>query len=74
MTGDTTQWYALVERNYGTPEWAEFVKLVNQRFGPPLRGNTLGELIQLKRDTTVADYQNRFLALVNHCTGLSKKQ
>jgi hypothetical protein len=74
MTGDAAQWYALVERNHGTPEWAEFVKLVNQRFEPPLRGNTLGELIQLKRDTTVADYQNRFLALVIRCTGLSEKQ
>jgi hypothetical protein len=50
------------------------VKLVNQRFGPPLRGNALGELIQLKRDTTVADYQSRFLALVNRCTGLTEKQ
>jgi hypothetical protein len=74
MTGDAAQWYALVERNHGTPEWAEFVKLVNQWFGPPLRGNTLGELIQLKRDTTVTDYQNRFLALVNRCTGLGEKQ
>jgi hypothetical protein len=74
MTSDAAQWYALVERNHGTPEWAEFVKLVNQRFGPPLRGNTLGELIQLKWDTTIADYQNRFLALVNRCTGLSEKQ
>jgi hypothetical protein len=74
MTGDAAQWYALVERNHGTSEWAEFVKLVNQRFGPPLRGNTLGELIQLKRDTMVADYQNRFLALINRCAGLSEKQ
>jgi hypothetical protein len=56
MKGDAAQWYALVERNHGTPDWAAFVKLVNQRFGPPLRGNMLGELIQLKRETTVADY------------------
>jgi hypothetical protein len=74
MTGDAAQWYALVERNHGTSDWAAFVKLVNQRFGPPLRGNMLGELIQLKRETTVADYQSRFLALVNRCTGLTKKQ
>jgi hypothetical protein len=74
MTGDAAQWYALVERNHGTPDWAAFVKLVNQRFGPPLRGNMLGELIQLKRETTVADYQSRFLALVNRCTGLTEKQ
>jgi hypothetical protein len=63
MTGDAAQWYALIERNHGTPDWAAFVKLVNQRFGSPLRGNALGELIQLRRETTVADYQSRFLAL-----------
>jgi hypothetical protein len=74
MTGDAAQWYALVERNHGTPEWAEFVKLLNQWFGPPLRGNAFEELIQLKRDTTVTDYQNQFLALINRCTGLSEKQ
>jgi hypothetical protein len=74
MTGDAAQWYALVERNHGTSDWAAFVKLVNQRFGPPLRGNVLGELIQLRRETTVVDYQSRFLTLVNHCTGLTEKQ
>jgi hypothetical protein len=74
MTDDATHWYAFVERNHGMSEWAEFVKLVNQQFGPPLHGNALGELIQLKRDTTVVDYQNRFLALVDRCTGLSEKQ
>jgi hypothetical protein len=30
MTGDATQWYALVERNHGTSDWAAFIKLVNQ--------------------------------------------
>jgi hypothetical protein len=45
---------------------------VNQRFGPPIRGNALGELIQLRRGTTVADYQTRFLALVNRCKGLTE--
>jgi hypothetical protein len=74
MTGDAAQWYARVERNRGTPTSEEFVKLVNQRFGPPLHGNALGKLIQLKRDSTVADYQSRFLSLVNRCTGLTEKQ
>jgi hypothetical protein len=74
MTSDVAQWYALIKRNCGTHTWAEFVKLVNQRFGPSLHGKMLGELIQLKRDTTVADYQSRFLALVNRCTGLNEKQ
>jgi hypothetical protein len=74
MTGDAAQWYALVERNHGTPDWAAFIKLVNQRFGPPLCGNALGELIQLRWDTTTVDYQSRFLTLVNRCTGLTEKQ
>jgi hypothetical protein len=48
--------------------------LINQRFGPPLRSNVLGELIQLRRETTVADYQSRFLALFNRYIGLTEKQ
>jgi hypothetical protein len=57
MTYDATQWYAVVEHNRGSgPTWEEFIKLVNQRFGPPLRNNALGELIQLRRESTVAEY------------------
>jgi hypothetical protein len=52
--------------------WDEFERLVNQRFGPPIRGNALGELIQLRRETTAADYQTRFLTLVNRCKGLTE--
>jgi hypothetical protein len=63
----------VVERNRGTPTWEEFVKLVNQRFGPPLRGNALGELIQLRRTSSVAEYQNKFLSLVTRCEGLIEK-
>jgi hypothetical protein len=47
MMGDTAQWFALLEKNQGTPTWDEFERLVNQRFGPPIRGNALAELIQL---------------------------
>jgi hypothetical protein len=72
MIGDAAQWFALLEKNQGTPTWDEFEKLVNQRFGLPIRGNALGELIQLWRETTVADCQIRFLALVNHCKGLTE--
>jgi hypothetical protein len=72
MTGDATQWFALLEKNHGTSTWDEFERLVNQRFGPPIRGNALGELIQLRRETTVADYQTRFLTLVNRCKGLTE--
>jgi hypothetical protein len=72
MTGDATQWFALLEKKQGTPTWDEFERLVNQRFGPPICGNALGELIQLRRETTVTDYQTRFLALVNCCKGLTE--
>jgi hypothetical protein len=44
---------------------------VNQRFGLPLRSSALGELIQLRRETTVADYQTCFLTLVNRCKVLT---
>jgi hypothetical protein len=48
MTGDAAQWCAFLEKNQGTPTSDEFEKLVNQRFGPPIHGNALGELIQLR--------------------------
>jgi hypothetical protein len=56
------------------PNSVEFVKLTNQRFEPPLRGNAFDELIQLKRESTLADYQSRFLVLVNRYIGLNEKQ
>jgi hypothetical protein len=56
MTGDAAQWFTLVEKNRGTSSWAEFNKVVHQRFVPPLHNNALRELIQLQRETTVADY------------------
>jgi hypothetical protein len=72
MMGNTAQWFTLLEKNQGTLTWDEFERLVNQRFGPPIHGNALGELIQLRRETTAADYQTRFLALVNRCKGLTE--
>jgi hypothetical protein len=67
MTGAASQWYTLCERNHDQLSWAEFVKLVNQRFGTPLRSNPLDELIQLRREGSVAEYQNAFLALHIRC-------
>jgi hypothetical protein len=72
MTGDAAQWFTLLEKNQGTPTWDEFEKLVNQQFEPSICGNALGELIQLWRETTVADYQTQFLVLVNRCKGLTE--
>jgi hypothetical protein len=73
MTGEAAQWYDIRESNHGQPLWEEFITLVNQRFGPPLRSNPLGELIQLQRDGSVVDYQSAFLTLVARCDDLTKK-
>jgi hypothetical protein len=72
MTGDVAQWYALLEHNQGTPSWDDFFRLANQRFGPPLRGNALGELIQLQCTSTVVEYQHKFLSLLGRCEGLGE--
>jgi hypothetical protein len=56
MTGDVAQRFTLFEKNQGTPTWDEFEKLINQRFGPLIRGNALGKLIQLWCETTVTNY------------------
>jgi hypothetical protein len=73
MSGDAAQWYALLERNHGQPSCPDFIKLVNQRFGSPLRSNLLEELIQLRNETTVVEYQSQFLALLARCDDLVEK-
>jgi hypothetical protein len=74
MTGEAAQWYDIHKRNHGQLSWEEFVTLVNQRFGPPLQSNPLGELIQLQCDSSVADYQSAFLTLVARYDDLTEKQ
>jgi hypothetical protein len=73
MSDDASQWCALLERNHGQSSWPDFIKLINQRFGPPLRSDPLGKLIQLRRETTVAEYQSKFLALLARCDDLVEK-
>jgi hypothetical protein len=38
-----------------------------------LRSNPLGELIQLRRDGTVVEYQGKFLTLLTRCEDLTEK-
>ncbi|KAF8658447.1 hypothetical protein HU200_058898 [Digitaria exilis] len=76
MQSAASQWYYHLTKNLGTtPSWAEFVDAVNKRFfGPPVRSNMLGELTQLRRTGTVADYQDQFLKLLARCPDVSERQ
>ena len=47
------------------------MEYVNLRFGPPIRSNSLGELMNLRRSGSVEEYQRRFLALLCRCTDLT---
>jgi hypothetical protein len=70
MTGDAAQWYMLLERNHRQPaSWDEFTK----RFGPSLWGKTVGDLIQLRQDRSVANYQTKFMSLQARCKDLTEK-
>jgi hypothetical protein len=72
MQGVTQQWYYTLEHNQGTPTWARFTELVNQRFGPPSRSNPLGELCHLRRQGSVADYTKAFLTHLSRCDTITE--
>jgi hypothetical protein len=74
LQGAAQQWYMRLERDEGTPGWRRFSELLEMRFGPPLRSNPLGELIACRRTGTVADYQERFLALLTRAGPLTESQ
>jgi hypothetical protein len=74
LDGDAFHWYAHLERSCGTPSWEEFYVLCNNRFEPPIRSNPLGELRLLRQTGTVADYQNKFLALLSRADPLTERQ
>ena len=74
MSGDAQQWYHQLEKNHGRPEWTAFVAAVNLRFGPPGRNNSLGELIQLRREDSVAEYQSKFFSLLARCDDITESQ
>ncbi|WVZ82061.1 LOW QUALITY PROTEIN: hypothetical protein U9M48_029368 [Paspalum notatum var. saurae] len=57
-------WYLRSERSEGTPSWRRFSELLNLGYGPPLRSNPPGELMACKRKSSVAEYRDRFEALL----------
>ncbi|XP_039778416.1 uncharacterized protein LOC120645728 [Panicum virgatum] len=74
LDGADGQWYYRLEKNQGVPSWSQFVDGFNRRFGPPLRSNPLGELTQLRRTSTVDDYQEQFLLLLARCEDVTELQ
>jgi hypothetical protein len=66
LTGAAQLWSVMLRRDEPTLHWSRFKMLCQQRFGPPLCTNTLGEVARLPFRSTVEDYQDRFLALLCH--------
>ncbi|XP_066373865.1 uncharacterized protein [Miscanthus floridulus] len=67
-------WYIQVQEDEGIPSWRRFKDLLHLRYGPPLRSNPLHELASCKRTGTVADYQDRFQALLPRAGRLEEEQ
>jgi hypothetical protein len=74
LQGPAQQWYMRLERDEGVPGWRRFCELLDLRFGPPLRANPLGELVACRRTGSVAEYQERFLALLTRAGPLTEDQ
>jgi len=74
MTGTAQTWYMQLERNEGTPSWPRFKNRCHLLFSPSVRSNCLGELTRLRMTGTVAEYQEKFLALLGHIDALSMAQ
>jgi hypothetical protein len=67
-------WYLMVQANEGTPSWRRFTELLHLRYGLPLRSAPLAELAECRRIGTVAEYQDRFQALLPHAGPLQEAQ
>jgi hypothetical protein len=63
-----------LERDESTPGWRRFCELLDLRFGPLLRANPLGELAACRHTGSVAEYQERFLALLTRAGPLTEDQ
>jgi hypothetical protein len=74
LLDDAQLWFHRLELNGGRPTWAQFVQLVNARFGPPLMDSPIGELALLCRQGTVDEFSKWFIALSCRDTTLTELQ
>lgn len=74
LEGGGQMWYIQVQNEEGMASWRRFSELLNLRFGPPIRSNPLDELMACKWTGTVAEYQDRFEALLPRVSALTEAQ
>jgi hypothetical protein len=67
-------WYIQVQSDEGTLSWCRFKEWLNLRYGPPLRATPLFKLADCRRTGSVADYQDRFQALLPRAGPLEEAQ
>jgi hypothetical protein len=63
LLDDAQLWFHQMELNGGAPPWPEFVRLLNNRFGPPMTDTPPGDLTLLCRTGNVDDFCGKFMAL-----------
>ncbi|XP_057992829.1 uncharacterized protein LOC131173948 isoform X1 [Hevea brasiliensis] len=74
MIGEVQLWFYKLEQEEAGLLWHSFKEYCNLRFGPLLRGNPLGELINLKQTGTVEEYQKQFQSLLARANSVRTDQ
>ncbi|GKE78358.1 ty3-gypsy retrotransposon protein, partial [Tanacetum coccineum] len=72
LEGDAAEWFRWMTRNNLITTWEDFVKSVQNRFGPCKYEDPQGALSKLLQTGTVAQYQSEFEKLMNRVTGISE--
>ncbi|KAG8386656.1 hypothetical protein BUALT_Bualt03G0171300 [Buddleja alternifolia] len=68
LEGKALQWHQIFMKNRLTrevPQWGEYVKALNDRFGALLYEDPMLELVNLKQTGSIQDYLDRFDELMN---------
>jgi hypothetical protein len=74
LQGDILIWFIRWEQEIGHPNWPQFSKAIDRRFGPPLHHNHLGDLTNTCQLEELDKYANQFLLTLTKVTGLSTAQ
>ncbi|KAL8104131.1 hypothetical protein AgCh_028387 [Apium graveolens] len=68
LLGEAQLWCYKLEQEEPDLKWDQFKSYRLLRFGPPLSGNPLGELVNLKQVDSVEEYQKQFQTLLARAT------